>query len=107
MSKENPWEQNENSSLEGFLEDFKKMWQKGKKKPSGSSSTPTKKRNFFIFLIPIIIVFLVFKSFYQVEAGEKGIVLRVGKYYKTTDSGLNFLIPYIEQVIVVDIGNYS
>ena len=103
MSKENPWEQSENSSLESFLQDFKKIWKKGKKKANGNSPTPYKKRSFFVFLIPIAIVFLAFKSFYQVQAGEKGIVLRVGKYYKTTEPGLNFLIPYIEQVIVVDI----
>ena len=30
-------------------------------------------------------------------------MLRLGKYSKTTSSGLNFLIPFVEKVVVVDI----
>ena len=33
---------------------------------------------------------------------EKGLVLRLGKYRSTADSGLTFLVPVIEDMIKVD-----
>lgn len=33
---------------------------------------------------------------------EKGLVLRFGKYARTADSGVNIVIPYLEEVITVD-----
>ena len=103
MENENPWGKNTNSSFESFFEDLKKTFQKKQKKTG--SKTPKRKRSFrklFLLLIPILVVVLAFKSFYQVQAGEKGIVMRVGKYAKTTNSGLNFLIPFVEEVVIVD-----
>lgn len=33
---------------------------------------------------------------------ERGLVLRFGKYVRTADSGVNIIIPYLEQIITVD-----
>ena len=42
-------------------------------------------------------------GFYRVKTGEQGIVLQFGKYLKTTNSGLNYHLPYpIQQKIIVD-----
>jgi len=55
------------------------------------------------FLGIVVVVFVLLHSFYQIEPGEKGVVLRFGKYLKTTDPGLNFMIPMVDQVIKVDV----
>lgn len=102
MENENPWGKNKNSDFDIF-EYFKKSFQKkGKSTKQKTTRKAPDLKKLFLFLIPIFVVFLAFKSFYQVQAGEKGIVMRVGKYSKTTDSGLNFLIPFVEEVIIVD-----
>lgn len=53
--------------------------------------------------VPILGIFLLFTSFYQIETEEVGIVLRFGKYNKTVEPGLNFKIPFIETVTRVPI----
>lgn len=37
-----------------------------------------------------------------VKPYEKGLVIRLGKYHATVNSGLNIIIPYIDQLITVD-----
>jgi len=54
------------------------------------------------------VVFLaafLFSAFYTIAPGEKGVVLRFGKYVKTTSSGLNFKLPFMDEVIKVDVEN--
>ncbi|MFZ5764228.1 MAG: FtsH protease activity modulator HflK [Thermodesulfobacteriota bacterium] len=51
-----------------------------------------------IFLIQII-----YSSFYTIQPGEKGVVLRLGKFSKVTSSGLNFKVPIIDEVVKVDV----
>lgn len=51
---------------------------------------------FFVFQV-------VYNSFYTIKPGELGVVLRLGKYTKTTTSGLNFMVPLIDSVIKVDV----
>lgn len=104
MSNEkDPWGQNNNSNLDSLIKGFKEAFNKNKSTKGKTPTDKNKRGKLFLFLIPIVVVILAFKSFYQVQAGEKGIVLKVGKYSKTTDSGLNFLIPFVEEVIIVDI----
>ncbi len=45
----------------------------------------------------------VFSCFYTIKPGEVGIVLRLGKYSRTTQSGLHFKIPYMEELAKVDV----
>ena len=51
-------------------------------------------------VIALIILALAFSSYYQVDARENGVVLRFGKYSRTTDPGLHFRIPLIETVYI-------
>ena len=46
----------------------------------------------------IVALILAFLSFYQVQPEEVGIVLRFGKYIKTTDPGLRMKIPFVDTV---------
>ena len=112
MENENPWEKKNSPSVDQVLEDLKRFivgGRGGKKSPKkdGSKKQPFSPdfnvRKLFLFVVPVLVAILLFKSFYQVQPGEKGIVLRLGKYSKTTSSGLNFLIPFVEKVVVVDI----
>ncbi|MFW8602057.1 FtsH protease activity modulator HflK [Desulfobacterota bacterium M19] len=57
-----------------------------------------------LLVVGVLILFnLVSSSFYTINPGEKGVILRLGKYYKTTDSGLNFKIPLIDDLYKVDV----
>ncbi len=112
MENENPWEKKSSPSVDQVLEDLKKFivgGRGGKKTPKnkGSKRPPfspdLNARKIFLFVVPILVAILLFKAFYQVQPGEKGVVLMLGKYSKTTSSGLNFLIPFVEKVIIVDI----
>jgi membrane protease subunit HflK len=51
-----------------------------------------------VFLIQII-----YSSFYTIQPGEKGVVLRLGKFTKLAASGLNFKVPLIDEVVKVDV----
>lgn len=51
----------------------------------------------------IVLALLVFSSFYTIRPGESGVVLRLGKYVKTTGPGLNIKIPVLDVVHKVDV----
>lgn len=53
-----------------------------------------------LILIIAIIAFL--KSVRIVKQYEKGLVIRLGKYSSTASSGLVFLMPFIDELILVD-----
>ena len=48
---------------------------------------------------------LLFSAFYTIAPGEQGVVLRFGKYVKTTSPGLSFKLPFMDEVIKVDVEN--
>lgn len=54
-------------------------------------------------IIALIAIVTVFKSVRIVNQYEKGIVMRLGKFKAVVDPGLNFVIPYLETLIKVDI----
>jgi membrane protease subunit HflK len=58
-----------------------------------------------LLAIAVAVVFLqgAFSSFFTIKPGEVGIVLRFGKYNRTTTSGLHFKIPYLEELAKVDV----
>ena len=55
----------------------------------------------------LVIVFLVvitlFKSVQQIEAEEVGVVLRLGKYHTDLSPGLNFIMPFVDEVYKVPV----
>lgn len=71
-------------------------------KPSSSPSFPSIGRWLVIGLV-IIILQGVYSSFYKIEPGEVGVILRLGEYSRTTPSGLHFKIPYLDHLYKVDV----
>ena len=55
------------------------------------------------FLFPLLLIFLVMMSVYTVDTNENAVILRLGKYYDTTPSGLGFKIPLIDQIYKVKV----
>ena len=60
----------------------------------------------FAFILLVIVLFITLISLARsarvVKQYEKGLVLRLGRYRATVDSGLTFLVPVIEDIITVD-----
>jgi len=60
---------------------------------------------FVAVLLLIVVVITVAMSFYTVDANENGIVLRFGKYYKTTYPGLHLKLPWgIDKLYKIKVG---
>jgi len=67
------------------------------------------------WIVPVLLVFAfwLFNSIYQVQADERGVVLRLGQYVRTADPGLHFAFwpvetmerPKVEAEQQIDIGS--
>jgi len=77
----------------------------GDQEPSGSS--PAKMfggiGKILLIILAIVLFQVVNASYYTIKPGERGVVLRFGKYSKTAPPGLNFKIPLVDTVTKVDI----
>ena len=51
----------------------------------------------------LILAVVGFSTLYQVESEEVGVVLRFGKYLKTTEPGLRWKLPFIDEKIMVPV----
>jgi len=51
----------------------------------------------------VVIIILIASSVYQIQPEEAGIILRLGKFVRTTDPGLHVKIPGIEKVLKVPV----
>ncbi len=69
----------------------------------GSAKPPIAGMAVIAILVGLFIVAQ--SSFYQVDAGkgERGIVLRLGKFHTLTEPGLHFKIPFIDEVRIVEV----
>jgi modulator of FtsH protease HflK len=57
-----------------------------------------------VFVILLIVAVWLASGFYIVEEGKRGVVLRLGKYLETTQSGARWHVPYpIESVEIVNV----
>ena len=55
------------------------------------------------FLLSFILILALSLSFYTVDANENAVILRLGKYYTTTNPGLQFKVPFLDQVYKVKV----
>ncbi len=55
-------------------------------------------RSFLWGVAALGLLLLMFGTFYQVQPEEVGVVVRFGKYMRTTEPGLRAKIPFVEQV---------
>lgn len=51
-----------------------------------------------IVLAAVVVLILLFSSFYTISPEEMGVILRFGKFVRTTDPGLHLKFPGIEQL---------
>ena len=56
-------------------------------------------RNGFITLLVLLVITIIFQSVVVVRDTEKAILLKLGAFERTLDSGLNFKVPFIDSVI--------
>jgi membrane protease subunit HflK len=56
-----------------------------------------------VVILVIVLIQVAYSSFYTIKPGERGVVLRFGKYSRTAPPGLNFKIPLVDTVTKVDI----
>jgi membrane protease subunit HflK len=60
-------------------------------------------RNIKIIVVVIVLLIVTLGSFFQIQPEEVGVITRFGKYTKTLDPGLNFKIPFVENVYKVPV----
>lgn len=103
--------------------DLDELWRKfnqklnamfgGKGGAPASSGSDHKKFGGFAILVALVAIIWIGSGFYIVNAGERGVVLRFGKYQETTTSGPRWHLPYpieaveivnLEQVRTVEVG---
>ncbi len=51
-----------------------------------------------LIVVGVIILILLASSFYQIRPEEIGLILRFGKFVRTTEPGLHIKIPYVEKL---------
>jgi membrane protease subunit HflK len=117
----NPWDDNSNrkkpgSSNNDELDDIIRKGQEkiidflnAKKKSSGGNGSNFVKSNIpfskisFLFIF-VILLFWLSTGFYTIQTDEEGVVLRLGKYVRTSIPGLNYKLPSpIETVTKVSV----
>ena len=63
----------------------------------------TMNNNFVIYLSGIGVILSIFSFIYIIKQYERSIILRLGKYHKRIGPGINYRIPFIDNVLVIDI----
>lgn len=56
-----------------------------------------------LLLMALLVVYLGWQSFYTVEPDEQAVVLRFGRYHATTEPGLHFMVPLVDQAVPVSV----
>lgn len=86
-----------NTNVPQNLDDIVR-WLKERYKFSPSSGL----RPILLIVVAVILILVVWNSYYTVEPQETAVILRFGKYVGTADAGLHFKIPFgIETVLKV------
>jgi regulator of protease activity HflC (stomatin/prohibitin superfamily) len=59
--------------------------------------------NLIILILVIGVILIIFSFIYIIKQFERSIILRLGKYHRQIGPGINYRIPFIDNVLVVDI----
>jgi len=111
-SDKDPWgNRNKDQGPPDLDEVVRKMQQKigglfGKRGGGGSGGSGTGgfSGSLIFVIVGVILVLWLVSGTYIVDAAERGIVLRFGKYYETYEPGLHWRIPYpIDDVRIVNV----
>ncbi|MDT8445986.1 MAG: FtsH protease activity modulator HflK [bacterium] len=87
---------------------LKNLFGGGGKKPGpmgtgGGGPKDASPKNLGGMALLLVFGLMAYLSVYQIQPGEQGVILRFGQFHNTSQPGLNFLIPFIEKVIKVDV----
>ncbi len=52
---------------------------------------------YVIGAVTLFVIIIVLKGIKQVPQGQAILIERLGKYVKTLDSGINFIIPFLDK----------
>jgi regulator of protease activity HflC (stomatin/prohibitin superfamily) len=55
----------------------------------------------------LVVAYLLFASWYQVDQGERAVVLRFGQIVGTSDPGLHFKLPWVDSVRMISVQNQN
>ncbi len=55
-----------------------------------------------LIIFAVFALITIFAGAKVINQYEKGVILRLGKYHSTADSGINFIIPFLDSMIKVD-----
>lgn len=111
----NPWGNNRgkgsNESIKEFLSKLEQLLS-GKKNPfssnqGGSANDNSGNKNTIkLICLILFVIFCIWMAtgFYIVQTDEEGVILRFGKYSRTSKPGLNYKLPApIEQVVLISV----
>ncbi len=73
------------------------------KQPTEPPNTLTAIGKILGVILIVLVLQGVYASFYKITPGEVGVVLRLGKYNRTSNPGLHFKAPYIDTLYKVDV----
>lgn len=110
MAKQNPWGKRPAGST---LDDQLREWQRklesllsprGPNGPNGGKDDPSGGGSLLLILVLVGLGIWLATGFYIVDAAERGVILRFGRYVATTGEGLHWHFPRpIEMRYVVDV----
>ncbi len=107
---QDPWGNRGRGEGPPDLDDIVRKMQEGFSGIFGrKTSAPKKERKGFPFswliVVIVLVLLLLVDITYLVDQQERGVVLRFGRYEKTLQPGLNFVLPsLIDRVITVNVG---
>jgi membrane protease subunit HflK len=78
---------------------------KGKNGNNGGGNAGQSGNGFVYLLVILLVGFLIFKSVFTIDEQDRGVVLTLGKYSRTLEPGLHFIIPLVEKVLTVNVTN--
>jgi regulator of protease activity HflC (stomatin/prohibitin superfamily) len=55
----------------------------------------------------LVVAYLLFASWYQVDQGERAVVLRFGQIVGTSEPGLHFKLPWVDTVRMISVQNQN
>lgn len=108
-----PWGNNGNNqgppdldeALKQMMKKINGLFGSGSGGSQGSSGSSQGSGGIVGLILVLLVLFLGYQSFYTIDEQQRGVVLQLGKYNRTLDPGLRFIIPIVEKVIPVNVTN--
>ncbi|NDV47138.1 prohibitin family protein [Paludibacter sp. 221] len=64
-------------------------------------------KHVILIVVAFVLVVFLFNSFYTIDTGERGVVLRFGRLTAIADEGLNIKVPFIDEVKKMSIRDHN